>query len=187
MHNVVMSPNELIGRGGAGRGQGRKPISDDARPYKLLLPAELRAKLDELGGAEWLRSQLSLAAYLDDINLDNAMNLAARYINAMRQLPQYFSNLDYRGPLTHVMTGVRVLPAGDLTDPEDDSGILEVIYPGGHRVEVNGHALYQMALAEGVRWEIDSNVDDIPPRKRDVYQARIADLDEHLRRKHGLI
>lgn len=46
---------------------------------------------------------------------------------------------------------------------------------------------YQMALAEGVRWEIDSNVDDIPPRKRDIYQARIAELDEHLRRKHGLI
>ncbi|MDQ0045401.1 hypothetical protein [Variovorax boronicumulans] len=182
-----MPPNELIGRGGAGRGQGRKPISGDARPYKLLLPAELRAKLDELGGAEWLRTQLSLATYLDEINLEKAMNLAARYIDAMRQLPQYFSNLDCRGPLTHVMTGVRVLPLGDLSDPEDDGGILEVIYPGGHRVEVNGYALYQMALAEGVRWEIDSNVDDIPRRKRDVYQARIADLDEHLRRKHSLI
>lgn len=181
-----MFTNELTGRGGPGRGQGRKPISDDAKPYKLLLPAELRAKLDDLGGAEWLRSQLALAAYLDLINLDTAVNLSARYINAMRQLPQYFNNLDHRGALTHVMSGVRVLPCGDLTDSDDDGGVLEVIYPGGHSVEVNAHAFYQMALAEGVRWEVDSNVEDIPPRKRDVYQARIADLDEHLRRKHGL-
>ena len=182
-----MSSDELSGRGGAGRGQGRKPISDDAKPYKLLLPGELRSKLDELGGAEWLRSQLALAAYLDSINLEDAVNLAARYINAMRQLPQYYNNLDHRGPLTHVMTGIRVLPLGELTDEEDDNGVLEIIYPGGHRVEVNGHAFYHMALAEGVRWEVDSNVEDIPVRKRDVYQARIADLDEHLRRKHSLI
>ncbi len=182
-----MDSNEITGRGGPGRGQGRKPISEDARPYKLLLPTDLRSKLDDLGGAEWVRSQLALAAYLDSINLENAMNLAARYINAMRQLPQYFSNLDHRGPLTHVMTGVRVVPLGELTDSDDDSGVVEVIYPGGHRVQASGHAFYQMALAEGVRWEIDSNVEDIPTRKRDVYQARIADLDEHLRRKHELI
>ena len=182
-----MSPNELTGRGGPGRGQGRKPLSDDAKPYKLLLPGDLREKLDDLGGAEWLRAQLALAVHLDSINLEGAVNLAARYINAMRQLPQFYNSLDHRGPLTHVMSGVRILPVGDLTDEDDDSGILEVVYPGGHRLQVNGHALYQMALAEGVRWEIDSNVDDIPPRKRDIYQARIADLDEHLRRKHGLI
>jgi len=33
-----------------------------------------------------------------------------------------------------------------------------------------------MSLAEGVRWEVDSNVDEIPARKRDIYQARIAIL-----------
>ncbi|VTU28494.1 hypothetical protein [Variovorax sp. PBL-E5] len=181
-----MSIDELIGRGGPGRGQGRKPISDDAKPYKLLLPAELRAKLVDLGGAEWLRAQLALAAHLDSINLEGAVNLAARYINAMRQLPQYHNNLDHRGPLVHIMTGVRVLPVGDLTDDDDDSGVLEVVYAGGHRAEVNGHAFYQMAVAEGARWEVDSNVDDIPARKHDVYQQRIASLDEHLRQKHGL-
>jgi hypothetical protein len=181
-----MTTDELFGRGGAGRGQGRKPISEDARPYKLLLPADLRAKLDDLGGAEWLRSQLAMAAHLDSINLESAVNLSARYINAMRQLPQYHHTLDHRGPLTHIMTGVRVLPMGDLTDRDDDSGILEVVYPGGHRSQVIGHAFYQMALAEGARLEVDSGVDDIPARRRDVYQDRIASLDEHLRRKHSL-
>lgn len=54
-------------RGGAGRGQGRKPLSDDgAKAYKLLLTKEQRAKLALLGGASWLREQIDAAATPED-------------------------------------------------------------------------------------------------------------------------
>lgn len=117
-----------------------------------------------------------------------AINLSARFINALRQLPQYAANVAHSGPLTHVMTGVRVSPKGDLPDAMDTAGILEVEYPGGHRIDVNGYAFFTIALKEAVEIEISTSPDDfgISDRKLTPVQARIRDLGEHLRRKHSL-
>lgn len=175
-------------RGGAGRGQGRKPIAPDAKPYKLLLPAEHRAKLDDLGGAEWIRSQLSLAIHLDNLNLEKAVNLSARYIKALRQLPQFMLDINPHGPLTHALTGVRIVPLGDLTDESDDSGILQLVYPGGHSIEVIGAAYLELMLCESAQIEVTISPEDlgIPARKFDFVQVRAAEMKEHLTRKHRL-
>ena len=47
-------------RGGPGRGQGRKPISDTDRTVtvSLRLTTSQRAKLASLGGAAWVRKQI---------------------------------------------------------------------------------------------------------------------------------
>ncbi|WP_288899592.1 hypothetical protein [uncultured Delftia sp.] len=176
-------------RGGAGRGQGRKPLSDDgAKAYKLLLTDEQRAKLADLGNAAWVREQINFATHLDSIDMSKAVNLSSRYINALRQLPQYQCNNDHTGPLTHVMTGVRVLPTGDLADEDDDSGLLEVVYPGGHRIVANAHSFFAMAVAEGAQLEVATRPDDLGIKERNLTpaQKRTAELLEHLQRKHTL-
>lgn len=48
-------------RGGAGRGQGRKPLAADTVRYALVMTPEQRAKLDALGNAEWIRAQIDAA------------------------------------------------------------------------------------------------------------------------------
>ncbi len=51
---------KLIGRGGPGRGQGRKPINEGEVmvPISLkLLPAQ-KEKLQRLGGAAWVRLKI---------------------------------------------------------------------------------------------------------------------------------
>ncbi|MFJ3483834.1 hypothetical protein ACIPL1_10700 [Pseudomonas sp. NPDC090202] len=116
------------------------------------------------------------------------INLSLRFINALRQLPQYAANTAHSGPLTHVMTGARVLPKGDLTDEMDTAGILEIQYPGGHSIDVNGYAFFTIALKEAAEIEISTSPDDfgISDRKLTPVQARIRELGEHLRRKHSL-
>lgn len=176
-------------RGGAGRGQGRKPLSDEgAKAYKLLLTDEQRAKLADLGNAAWVREQIDFATHLDSIDMSKAVNLSSRYINALRQLPQYQCNNDHAGPLTHVMTGVRVLPTGDLADEDDDSGLLEVVYPGGHRIAANAHSFLAMAVAEGARIEVETSPEDLGVKERHQTpaQRRTAELLQHLQRKHCL-
>ena len=177
-------------RGGAGRGQGRKPISEEgAKSYKLLLADQQRAKLDQLGNAAWIREQIDFATYLESIDMTKAKNLAARYINALRQLPQYHCNTDHAGPLTHVMTGVRVIPTGDLMDEADDSGILQVIYPGGHHIDVLGHQFFEMALKEGSEIELTTRPDEflIKESKQTMVQQRVQQLSAHLSGKHSLL
>jgi len=117
-----------------------------------------------------------------------AINLSVRYINALRQLPQYHCNVASSGPLTHVLTGIRVSPTGDLNDQEDAVGILEIEFPGGHKIEVNGSAFFQIALKEAAEIEISSGPDDFGIRegKQTLVQRRISDLRDHLRRKHSL-
>lgn len=176
-------------RGGAGRGQGRKPISPDgAKAYKLLLTDEQRAKLEKLGNAAWIREQIDFATYLEEIDMTKAVNLSARYINALRQLEQFNCVLPFDGPLTHIYSGVRVLPAGDLTDPDDDSGILQLVFPSGHTVEVIGSAYLEMMAKESAEIEVATKPDDlgIPERKMTPVQLRTADLVRHLRGKYGL-
>lgn len=181
--------DDTSSRGGAGRGQGRKPISPDgAKAYKLLLTDEQRAKLEQLGNAAWIREQIDFATYLEEIDMTKAVNLSARYINALRQLEQFHAVLPFDGPLTHMYSGVRVLPTGDLTDPEDDSGILQLVFPGGHTVEVIGSAYLEMMAKESAEVEVATKPHDfgIPERKMTPLQLRTADLIRHLRGKHGL-
>lgn len=176
-------------RGGAGRGQGRKPISPDgAKAYKLLLTDEQRAKLEMLGNAAWIREQIDFATHLEQIDMTKAVNLSARYINALRQLEQFQYVLPFDGPLTHMYSGVRVLPTGDLTDPEDDSELLQLVFPSGHSVEVIASAYLALMAKESAEIEVATKPDDlcIPERKMTHVQLRTADLLRHLSGKHGL-
>lgn len=182
--------NDVISlRGGAGRGQGRKPLSDEgAKSYKLLLTDAQRAKLDQLGNAAWIREQIDTESRLDSIDMANAKNRSSRYINALRQLPQYVCNTDNHGPLTHVMTGVRIVPTGDLLDASDDAGILKVVYPGGHSIEVIGKYLLDIAVKEAAEIEVTTAPDEfgIKESKYSHVQERTQNLLEHLSRKHDL-
>lgn len=47
-------------RGGAGRGQGRKPVKqgEETVTVSLRMTPEQRAKLARLGGAEWVRARI---------------------------------------------------------------------------------------------------------------------------------
>lgn len=117
-----------------------------------------------------------------------SVNLSVRYINALRQLPQYHCNVASSGPVTHVLTGVRISPTGDLNDQEDMVGILEVEFPGGHKIEVNASAFFQIALKEAAEIEINTAPGDFGIRegKQTPVQLRIAHLSDHYRRKHSL-
>jgi len=176
-------------RGGAGRGQGRKPISPEgAKAYKLLLTDEQRAKLEMLGNAAWIREQIDFATHLEQIDMTKAVNLSARYINALRQLEQFHCVLPFDGPLTHMYSGVRVLPTGDLTDPDDDSELLQLVFPGGHSVEVIASAYLALMAKESAEIEVATSPGDlgIPSRKLTYEQVRTDELINHLRGKHGL-
>jgi hypothetical protein len=117
-----------------------------------------------------------------------SVNLSVRYINALRQMPQYHCNVDSSGPLTHALTGVRVSPTGELHDEDDTVGILAVEFPGGHRIEVNAFSFFQIALKEAAEIEISTAPGDFGIRegKQTPVQLRITQLGEHLRRKHSL-
>jgi hypothetical protein len=55
--------NKLTGRGGAGRGQGRKPKdhSDAMVPVSIKMSVDQREKLRVLGGAPWVRERIDKA------------------------------------------------------------------------------------------------------------------------------
>lgn len=54
---------KLTGRGGAGRGQGRKPSSTTVEtvPVAIRMTGEQRDKLQRLGGAPWVRDRIDKA------------------------------------------------------------------------------------------------------------------------------
>lgn len=65
-------------RGGAGRGQGRKRLSErGTKPYKLLLTDEQREKLDKLGGPPWVRGKIDAEPYPDGEADEGALGKAA--------------------------------------------------------------------------------------------------------------
>ena len=117
-----------------------------------------------------------------------SVNLSVRYINALRQMPQYHCNVDSSGPLTHALTGVRVSPTGELYDEDDTAGILAVEFPGGHKIEVNAFSFFQIALKEAAEIEISTAPGDFGVRegKQTPVQLRITQPGEHLRRKRSL-
>jgi hypothetical protein len=54
---------KLEGRGGAGRGQGRKPLveGEALQPVSIKMSTDQREKLARLGGAPWVRSRIDKA------------------------------------------------------------------------------------------------------------------------------
>ena len=120
--------------------------------------------------------------------MGSSVNLSVRYINALRQMPQYHCNVDSSGPLTHALTGARVSPTGELHDEDDTVGILAVEFPGGHKIEVNASTFFKIALKEAAEVEISTAPGDFGIRegKQTPVQLRITQLGDHLRRKHFL-
>ncbi len=119
---------------------------------------------------------------------NNLDHLSVRYIEALQQLPQYICDIDSGSILTHVMTGVRVSPILSPRNGIVTSGILEVEYPGGHKIQVYAYAFFKIALKEAAEIEISSDPSEfgISERKQTPVQLRIFDLGEHLRHKHSL-
>jgi hypothetical protein len=58
-----MPEQQKSNRGGAGRGQGRKPVKqgEETVTVSLRMTPEQRAKLARLGGAEWVRTKIDKA------------------------------------------------------------------------------------------------------------------------------
>lgn len=58
-----MQEQQKSNRGGAGRGQGRKPLKEGQETVTLSvrLTVAQRAKLERLGGAAWLRDRIDKA------------------------------------------------------------------------------------------------------------------------------
>lgn len=56
------------GRGGAGRGQGRKPLKEGLETVGLTIrmTTEQRSKLQRLGGAPWVRKKIDQAKEPDE-------------------------------------------------------------------------------------------------------------------------
>ncbi|WP_440058135.1 hypothetical protein [Pseudomonas fragariae (ex Marin et al. 2024)] len=115
-------------------------------------------------------------------------NLSVRYVEALRQLPQYHFSVPVNGPITHVLTGARVSPVGDLADDEDHTGMIEIEFATGHKIQAHGFAFLQLALKEAAEIEICTSPADFGIREGQLtmVQRRIADLGAHLRRKHSL-
>jgi hypothetical protein len=120
--------------------------------------------------------------------MEFSVNLSVRYVNALRQLPQYHCNIDSSGPLPQALTGVHVSPKGDLHDEDDNACILGVEFPGGHKIGVNALVFFQIALKKAAEIEISTAPGDFGIRegKQTSAQLRIAQLGEHLRREHSL-
>lgn len=115
------------------------------------------------------------------------LNLSERYINALRQLPQYCCNIDHNSEyLTHAMTGI-CIHSIPFTGIDDLEAFLEIRYPGGHKIEVHADQFLQLALKEAVEAEAMSstaafNILEIKTPE----QKRFQHLYEHLNRKHML-
>lgn len=58
-----MQEQQKSNRGGAGRGQGRKPVKqgEETVTVSLRMTPEQRSKLARLGGAEWVRARIDKA------------------------------------------------------------------------------------------------------------------------------
>jgi hypothetical protein len=58
-HINMSSIKTTGGRGGAGRGQGRKPLHEVAmKPVSIKMTDQQREKLLALGGSPWVRSRI---------------------------------------------------------------------------------------------------------------------------------
>jgi hypothetical protein len=60
---IIKMQDKPTGRGGAGRGQGRKPLKEgeESVSVPIRLTASQRDKLARLGGAQWVRDRIDKA------------------------------------------------------------------------------------------------------------------------------
>ena len=91
-------------------------------------------------------------------------------------MPGHHSNApDYA---ENVLTGARVAP---VPDPSDEGvGFLTVTFPSGKPMTVNGRLYLNLQIIESARLEFyaDGELSKVG--------VRVADLSDHLRRKHDL-
>ena len=116
-------------------------------------------------------------------------SLSAKYMEALGQLEQFGGKTSPDAAvLTHLLTGVRVEPVGDVLDQEDDSGLLKLTYPGGHQIEVIAQHYFGLVVAESVQFEqlIALPDGDATEISQTPVQKRIRELREYLRGKHDL-
>lgn len=57
----MTTDNTLTGRGGAGRGQGRKPLAEETARFCFKMSKAQRDKLELLGNADFLRTAIDAA------------------------------------------------------------------------------------------------------------------------------
>ena len=55
------APGKPAGRGGAGRGQGRKKLPEQAAFVGIRMSEAQKAKMHRLGGAQWVREKIGKA------------------------------------------------------------------------------------------------------------------------------
>lgn len=111
--------------------------------------------------------------------------LSFRYIEALRQLPQFLcASLDPLCLITHALTGAQLMPPASAERCDD--GFIEIEFPGGRTVEVVGSLYFQLALKEAAEIEFCSQSPDGLFSKSATVQQIAQDLSSHLRRKHSL-
>jgi hypothetical protein len=114
---------------------------------------------------------------------------SAKYMAALGQLEQFAGTTSPDAALlTHLLTGVRVEPVGDLLDDEDDSGLLRLTFPGGHQIEVIAQHYFGLMVAESVQFEQLIAIPEPVAHElaHSPTQKRIRQLREYLRGKHDL-
>lgn len=55
------APEKLTGQGGAGRGQGRKKLAEQAVFVGIRMSKSQKEKMHSLGGAQWVRGKIDKA------------------------------------------------------------------------------------------------------------------------------
>lgn len=116
-------------------------------------------------------------------------SLSAKYMEALGQLEQFAgTTAPDAACLTHLLTGVRVEPVGDLLDDEDDTGLLKLTFPGGNQIEVIAQHYFGLVVAESVQFEQLISLPDGEQSgiTQTPVQKRIRELREYLRTKHDL-
>jgi hypothetical protein len=114
---------------------------------------------------------------------------SAKYMAALGQLEQFAGTTSPDAALlTHLLTGVRVEPVGDVLDEEDDTGLLKLTFPSGHQIEVIAQHYFGLMVAESVQFEQLIAIPDEsqPEFSRSPVQKRIRELREYLRSRHDL-
>jgi hypothetical protein len=116
-------------------------------------------------------------------------SLSAKYMAALGQLEQFAGTTSPdKALLTHLLTGVRVEPVGDVLDEEDDTGLLRLTFPNGHQIEVIAQHYFGLMVAESVQFEQLIAIPDggQPEVSHSPTQKRIRELREYLRGRHDL-
>jgi len=110
-----------------------------------------------------------------EVNLE--LKTSERIINALRQLEQYMPIVG-NDQTVNILTGVSVRPPAGFA--EDDAGIIELTFPGGTQIEVDGVRFLELEIVHSARYEVEKGEVD------GTVKQRVAALIEHLFRKHDI-